>query len=124
MMLLLLTSYNIKAVTAQAETNNAGKLVSYFLRDILGGIVGLKASQGNTQEAANSLKQVLHGMAGIVETTLEEQQTRGLHITVEEFEQIINYLQTIIKQSLSTEEGRDAFDLFLKELKHIAEENK
>ena len=118
------TATEYRAPLVKEETNNAGKLISYFLRDVLGGIVGLKASQGNPEAAAACLKQVLHGTAGLVETVLEEQRTRGILSSMEEFEKIMEYIQIIIHNSLSSTEGQQAFLLFLEELKNIEHNNK
>ncbi len=111
-------------ISHQNESNNAGKLVSYFLRDILGGIVGLKANQGNSQEASASLKQVLNGMAGLVETVLEENKVRGVSISSEDIETIMLYLKNIIKYSLDTEQGQKALEVLLKDLNLLKKENK
>ena len=111
-------------ISHQNESNNAGKLVSYFLRDILGGIVGLKANQGNSQEASASLKQVLNGMAGLVETVLEENKVREVSISSEDIETIMLYLKNIIKYSLDTEQGQKALEVLLKDLNLLKKENK
>ncbi len=129
-MLLVCFLVNNKILTSQivishqVESNNAAKLVSYFLRDILGGIVGLKANQGNSQEASASLKQVLNGMAGVVETVLEDNKMRIVSISVEDIEVVILYLKKIINNSFETDEGQKIFDSLLNELKSIEKENK
>ena len=114
--ILLLSLCSVPLQANSAEATNAGKLVGYFLRDILGGIVGLKGSQGNPQEAAQSLKQVLHGAAHIIETVLEDAKTRGSVITEEQVELLFKYIQTLVIHSLESEEGQRALNLFLEKL--------
>ncbi len=124
-LLLLSVPFNCQPIVIEEpQPNNAGKIVSYFLRDILGGIVGLKASEGNSKEAAAALKQVLHGTAGLVESVLEEQQTRGLLENAEEFEKVLIFIHELLNHSLTTEQGKEALLLFLQELKNIEQNAK